>query len=173
MPLLRIVREGVPPRGSPRHVPCGTPIPSPYGWLRHPPDKPADSGIPCRRGQAGTAVGREGGQLGKMTTVRPAASRDYEGGRIRHWNGVVDSVRRTLGFRSAATTSYASHGFSFPCFAIPVNSSYCSRELQSRIIKGVKEKRRDYLWYLSSQANDVPTCPLRHGIPESAGLSGG
>ena len=62
MPLLRIVREGVPPRGSPRHVLCGTPIPSPgfqpgFGLRPHPPGEPADSGIPCRRGQGGTPLG--------------------------------------------------------------------------------------------------------------------
>ncbi len=64
MPLLRIVREGVPPRGSPRHVLCGTPIPSPglqpgFGLRPHPPGEPADSGIPCHRGQVGTSLGCE------------------------------------------------------------------------------------------------------------------
>ena len=71
----------LPLRHLPRHVLCGTPIPSPglqpgFGLRPHPPGEPADSGIPCRRGQLRVPLscGIERLRKGRRFGLRPPAA---------------------------------------------------------------------------------------------------
>ena len=79
--------------------------PAGFGLRPHPPGKPADSGIPCRKGQSGVT---------RSCVIGWPCDRDDSSA-----YGLICRINQDIAIRSAVTPSYLSHS-SFLYFAKPL-----------------------------------------------------